>query len=157
MDVLADLLREMPSELDPRVLLGAAAGIAVLIMEIILARAGKILSKGKKRLDQAKARGHILQGTLEDCWYETKSSESGNTKYVYHAKYSYYANGVKRVKKLITYEGRPAPTITLYYDENPDKVYLEEEVTREGFAGCLILGLPIVVAVAVAMLLGYRG
>lgn len=157
MDVLSDLLKELSAELDPALLLGIIAGFGVLVLEIILTRMGRIMSKGPKRLDRAKAMGHVLQGTLEDCWYETKSSESGGTRYVYHGKYGYYVNGVKYTKKMISYHGRPGPTVTLYYDDDPSKVYLEEEITRQGAGGCLIILIPVVVAVVVAMLLGYRG
>lgn len=155
--MLADFFQEFFAENDPRLLIGAAAGIGVMVLEIILANKGLIMSKGPKRLARAKALGHVLQGTLVDCWYETKTGESGNTEYVYHGKYSYYVNGVKYIKKVISYHGRPSQTVALYYDDNPSRVYLEEEMTRQSVGGCLVTLIPVVVAVVVAMLLGYEG
>ena len=156
MVILSDLLNELSAELDPALLLGIIAGFGVLVLEIILTRMGRIMSKGPKRVARAKAMGHVVQGTLEDCWYETKSDNSG-TRYVYHGKYAYYVNGVKYIKKMISYHGRPGPTATRYYDDDPSRAYLEEEMTKQSAGGCLIILIPVVVAVVVAMLLGYRG
>lgn len=157
MDVLKEILNEFSNEIDYRLIIGAAAGIFIMIIEIILASKGFIGNKGKKRIERAREKGHVIEGHLVNSWYSTRTSEGGNVKYIYHGKYWYEINGKKKTKSVIFYDGPANNTIYFYYDNNPSKLYTERQATTNGVGGCLTMLIPVMVAVIVSWVLGYRG
>lgn len=144
-------------EYDYRVTIGAVVIIVVFVIEIILGCKGVFGNRKKKRIERARANGHVIEGHLIESWYE--SSDGGGAPYTYHGKYAYEINGKKKIKNVIFFYAYCSPnTIYFYYDKNPSKLYTKEENTLfDGIGGFLALIMPIAIGVIVTYILGYRG
>ena len=154
---VSQLLLELIRETDYRVWIGIAVTIGIGIIEIILGRKGLISSRSTKRMQQARAKGHMLTAQLisRDFEYVTEGDADRRIR-TYIGTYEYEVNG--RMKKVVEtfYNMYPPMTLTMYYVSNPEKAFSEMKVT-ESSTNALFLLIAVASGVAVTMLLGFRG
>lgn len=126
---------------------GMLAGIFVLIIELILLNK---IKKSNRRVDKAKALGHIVKAKRLEMWHDGQPGEAPSNVW-YYAKYDYEVDGRKYRYR---YMSRNVPPMinTLYYINNPRKAFTDEKKSF-GFLYifCMIIPLAVAVAVAVAM------
>lgn len=137
--------------------LPALTGLAVFILEIMLAVKGIIFAGGRKKLEKAKQEGRVIAAD-RTYWHRSRHyGENGKgSHWECYAEYEYDV-GKKRKKKKVYFRnlGIPPLHLELYYITSPDKrVYTEEEMDREPFIFLFYL-IPLAAGVCVEMLLRY--
>lgn len=142
---------------DPVNWLKWAVVFAVLIGTFIIS--GKIINKigyvlqEQKKVDEAKARGHVIKATRVDSWSEYESSdtryEAGGKKR--HGSYEYEIDGEVRKYNGYFKHRLPPKTITLYYIDDPKKVFCVEDYHWKPL-GCLVYMFFILVPFVLATL-----
>ena len=124
-------------------------GYIVLIKSKIIM---KIVKKWEYKRDIAISRNHVVEAKLIS---EYPYGEAPN--YEWHAKYSYVVDGKKLNHTAIFYEpARPPQVLKLYYVNNPQKVFSEEEYIAkplEGIFEIVLAILPIAAGIFTAILL----
>lgn len=151
MDELMDIFSKMLEEFHPGLLIGTFVGFVFFIVEMRLYIKGRIFNKGKKKLERAKAAGHVVIGTL----VSYKSHSNGGNARTYSGRYAYEVDGVTYYKYLQTGSRLPHDKCTLYYEKDPRKAKTANEMTGRLHRLVLVF-LPFVVAGIVAVLLGFR-
>jgi len=132
--------------------------IGVIVIEIatvaIMQMTGKMVTKGQKVIDEAKAAGRIIKANLVKHKFISGSMERGDADIVrkdhYNCVYEYTVGSETYKKKYSTYD-YPSDTITLYYPKGkPDKAIATQEDMILSYAsiGCF----PIFMAVGVYLL-----
>ena len=99
--------------------------IFLYIASLYFYKKSKFANRFSIRLEQAKQKGHVVIGVYSSDTQYAVRPEARNTSYESYARYTYEVNGktysfVKRFKSV------PPKTITLYYLDNPKKVFMEQ-------------------------------
>lgn len=154
---VSQLLLEFMRETDCRIWIGLAVTVTVGMIEIILGRKGLISSRSTKRMQQARAKGHVLTAQLiaKDFEYFTDGDKNHRIR-TYIGTYEYEVNGRKKKVVESFHNSFPPQTLRMYYVSNPEKAFSEMHVT-ESPTHALFLLIAVAAGVAVTMLLGFRG
>jgi hypothetical protein len=141
---------------------GIITAIVVFAFEVWLSVKGYIFSGFKKKIEKAKANGHVIQAKMiEQKRKRTFDKRKNDTRtgyekvYWYTTKYQYEVNGEKKVYAIATKDCCLPPTISLYYVKNPRRVFskYDEKGNPLQFLICII---PILAAMLVMKILGYE-
>jgi len=124
----------------------------VFIIEIILMKNGILNFKtNEKRMKKAIELNHIVKAKRIS--YYDDSTNGNEVDSWYHAKYEYEIDGKKRIYKYLSRK-HPSIEITLYYINNPRRLFHYEEKTSILFL--LIYIIPFIIAFIIMNLLGIK-
>lgn len=116
--------------------------ISVFIIEIILIKKGILNFKNnKKRMEKAIKLNHIVKAHRTSYFDDDTSGHDVHS--WYHAKYNYIVNGKTKTYKYLS-KNFPSYEITLYYVDNPNRLFHYEDKTSA--LAILIYIIPFIVA-----------
>ncbi len=130
---------------------------AVLILAYIwwIPRYNKISYRfsWERKRDIAISRNHVIQSTLVDSFRSGKDSNK-----MWHAKYLYVIDGEERIHRcMFNFPSVPSRTATLYYVDNPKKIFCYGEYHWEipkGFVLVFLMFVPWYLAMVTILVLG---
>ena len=146
---------------DPVNWLKWAAVFAVLILAYIPSiklqiRANNAMSLERK-LERCRAKGHALEARLVKSWVSTDEEENGRWEHWCHATYEYALDGKTKTYRALFRNAQDAPPrLTLYYDNDPRKLFSQSEYHYENHKALVLVPLmlaPWVLAALVLLLL----
>lgn len=139
----------------PAVWCGVAAAIVTFVIEIILCTKGILFAGTEKKIALAKQRGHVLKATRRTLRYRDREPENTTANRIYRATYEYTVNGTIHTKALTSTGMKLPTTISLYYVNNPSKVFSEYDAGKNPLK-ILLFVVPVLVAYVVMTALGFQ-
>lgn len=114
--------------IDPIIMIGVIIIIVTFVIECILLSKGYLnLSSNKKRMEKAVKLNHQIKAQRISYYDDYKDVSEMNNSW-YHAKYEYTINNKKRKYRYLS-KKHPPLILTLYYINNPKRVFHYEEKT----------------------------
>ena len=148
MGEFVDLINEFfNSVFNINVFIGIAAAIFVLVLEIIYMNKHK---KVNRKVEKAKQLGNVVTAKRVSTWTDNGDGTSMDS-WVY-ATYTYELSGKTYRYKYMKRQFAPV-TLTLYYLDNPRKVFTGTE-KKNSFFSLFFYLIPMAVAVIIINLLG---
>ena len=124
-------------------------------IEVFLVSKGIIKTNKEKFIQKAKTEGKMITANRVNCYHKNRNTNTNkNTGRVYIAAYEYMVDGKKRKKGVVSENGAPPYTITLYYGKNHNKVISEYDNFATDYLQIGIYIVPIVVAYMVMRMMG---
>lgn len=120
---------------DMATIAGIATYFIVLLFILKINRRLDIMGTSRKPLLEAQRLGHVVTGYCipESIRVTTRDPGKATERRCYRAHYRYEVNGISYQKKNIWTIGKPYPTLTLYYTEDPACAFQEGENTGSRF------------------------
>ncbi len=147
---------EMCRKTDPRIWIGLVVMIGMYILEAKLVSKGHFRSKREKQKEAARAAGRMFLAHRVKCTRTVRDGPKNGREYTYTARYEYEVNGRTHKTAVVVRNAEPPSAITMYYDKDPEKAFSDYQ-TGGGWITGLATILPLATAVAVMLLLGYKG
>lgn len=120
--------------------------LVVYIAELLLYRKIKDAGGHKKKIREAKARGHVVNAVLSGERMYMINEDKSKFSPEYYARYEYEVNG-KRYHKIERYTSTPPQSITLYYLDDPGKPFTEEPPADVAVLPLIVIAVLVTVAV----------
>ena len=124
--------------------------LVVYIAELLLYRKIKDAGGHKKKIKEAKARGHVVTAVHTSREMYLPNGDKSKFSREYYARYEYEVNG-KLYYRVERYTTKPPRTITLYYLDDPGKPFTERQPADVAVIPMIIIA--VLVAAAVKILL----
>lgn len=124
--------------------------LVVYIAELLLYRKIKDAGGHKKKIKEAKARGHVVNAFLSSDTMYLMNEDKSKFSPEYYARYEYEVNG-KHYHRVERYTTKPPRTITLYYLDDPGKTFTEQPPADVAVLPMIVIA--VLMAAAVKILL----
>jgi hypothetical protein len=99
--------------------------LVVFIAELLLYRKIKDAGGHKKKIREARERGHVVNAVLTSDTMYLMNEDKSKFSPEYYARYEYVVNG-KHYHRVERYTFKPPQSITLYYLDDPGKTFTDQ-------------------------------
>ena len=150
MEYIKYLINDIMDPANRKIYICAAVIILTLIAEAVYVHTKNPKSKYEKKIDEAVARGHVIEANLDS--YISSGEYRHETNKVGTALYEYWFDGERKTKEFVI-KTDPPQKINMYYIDDPNKMFSDFIMSKDKKVVWLTV-IPIIAALIAGKLLG---